>query len=90
MPAQSIHVCIKRRRKNENFPFRMVRNHTPDLFILDEPTNNLDIPNVEIITTAIKSYQGTLLLVSHDPYFVNEIKINGVIELFSPGSVIKI
>lgn len=68
----------------------MVSNHTPDLFILDEPTNNLDIPSVEIITTAIKSYQGTVLLVSHDQHFVKEIKINGLIKLFNSGSVIKI
>lgn len=60
----------------------MVSNSTPDIFILDEPTNNLDIQSVNIITAAIKDYNGTVLLVSHDLYFVKEIKINRVVELF--------
>ena len=68
----------------------MVSNSTPDLFILDEPTNNLDIQSVNIITAAIKDYNGTVLLVSHDLYFVKEIKINRVVELFSSSPVIKI
>lgn len=68
----------------------MVGNNTPDLFILDEPTNNLDIQSVDIITAAIKSYRGTVLLISHDLYFVKEIKINRSVELFNSGSVIKV
>ena len=47
----------------------MVSNSTPDIFVLDEPTNNLDIQSVNIITTAIKDYKGTVLLVSHDLLF---------------------
>ncbi len=68
----------------------MVSNSTPDIFVLDEPTNNLDIQSVNIITTAIKDYKGTVLLVSHDLYFVKEIKINRSVELFSSTPVIKI
>lgn len=60
----------------------MIANNTPDLFILDEPTNNLDIQSVDIITAAIESYRGTVLLVSHDQCFVKEIKINRSVELF--------
>ncbi|WP_293669040.1 ABC-F family ATP-binding cassette domain-containing protein [uncultured Parabacteroides sp.] len=67
----------------------MIGNNTPDLFILDEPTNNLDIRSVEIITAAIKSYRGTVLLISHDLYFVKEIQINRSIKLFNSGPVIK-
>ena len=66
----------------------MIGNNAPDVFILDEPTNNLDIQSVEIITAAIKSYRGTVLLISHDHYFVKEIKINRSIKLFDTGSVI--
>ncbi|MFT3674815.1 MAG: ABC-F family ATP-binding cassette domain-containing protein [Chitinophagaceae bacterium] len=44
----------------------------PDLLILDEPTNNLDIQNVEILTAALKEYRGTLVLVSHDHIFLKE------------------
>lgn len=51
----------------------MISNNTPDMFILDEPTNNLDIQSIEIITSTIRDYSGTVLVVSHDKYFVNEI-----------------
>lgn len=68
----------------------MIGNNTPDVFILDEPTNNLDIRSVEIITAAIKSYRGTVLLISHDHYFVKEIKINRSVKLFDTAPVIKI
>jgi ATPase subunit of ABC transporter with duplicated ATPase domains len=53
----------------------MIGNQTPDLFILDEPTNNLDIQSVEIITSVINEYSGTLLLISHDRYFIEEVGI---------------
>lgn len=56
-------------------------SHAPDLIVLDEPTNNLDIQNVEILTAAINEYEGTLLVVSHDDYFLNQINIQREIKL---------
>ena len=53
----------------------MISNNTPDLFILDEPTNNLDIQSIEIITATVRNYTGSVLLVSHDEYFVKETGI---------------
>ncbi len=50
-----------------------IRNQAPDIIILDEPTNNLDIQNVGILTAAINEYQGTLLVISHDEQFLEEI-----------------
>ena len=47
----------------------------PDIIVPDEPTNNLDIQNVEILTTAINEYQGTLIVVSHDETFLGQINI---------------
>jgi len=58
-----------------------IRNQAPDLLILDEPTNNLDIQNVEILTAAINAYSGTLLVVSHDEYFLKQINIQREIVL---------
>lgn len=46
-----------------------IGNQAPDIIILDEPTNNLDIQNMEILTSAINDYKGTLLAISHDEYF---------------------
>lgn len=53
----------------------MISNNTPDMFILDEPTNNLDIQSIEIITATIKNYTGTVIVISHDDYFIQEIGI---------------
>ena len=58
-----------------------IRNQIPDLFILDEPTNNLDISSLEILTQTIKDYQGTVLLISHDLYFIKEVGIDREISL---------
>jgi len=52
-----------------------INNESPDIIILDEPTNNLDIQNVEILTAAINEYQGTLIVVSHDESFLEQINI---------------
>ncbi len=58
-----------------------IGNQSPDIIILDEPTNNLDIQNIEILTNAINDYQGTLLVISHDETFLNQINIERTIEL---------
>lgn len=59
----------------------MISNDMPDLFILDEPTNNLDLSSLLILTAAIKTYQGTLIIVSHDYNFVEEVGVTRVVEL---------
>ncbi len=59
----------------------MVGSNTPDIFILDEPTNNIDVQNIEILTATIRDYKGTVLLVSHDEYFVDQVGIDYIIEL---------
>jgi ATPase subunit of ABC transporter with duplicated ATPase domains len=48
-------------------------DQAPDIIVLDEPTNNLDIQNIEILTRAINEYMGTLIVVSHDEYFLKQI-----------------
>lgn len=58
-----------------------ISNQAPDIMILDEPTNNLDIQNIEILTNAINEYKGTLLIISHDEYFLKEVNVERVIEL---------
>ncbi len=58
-----------------------ISRQSPDLIILDEPTNNLDIPNITLLTAAISEYQGTLLVVSHDDYFLEQLHIERIIAL---------
>ena len=45
----------------------------PNFLILDEPTNHMDIPAKETIESALKAYKGTIIFVSHDRYFLNEV-----------------
>ena len=44
-----------------------------NLMILDEPTNHLDIPAKQMLESSIKNYDGTVLLVSHDRYFIDQV-----------------
>lgn len=53
----------------------IVRSQAPDIIVLDEPTNNLDMHNIRILINAIHSYQGTLIAVSHDRHFLEQVNI---------------
>lgn len=50
-----------------------IMNHPSNLLVLDEPTNHLDQDAKEDLKRAIKEYTGTVLLVSHEPYFYEDI-----------------
>ena len=52
----------------------------PDLLILDEPTNHLDLEMVEWLEDFLKKFKGTLLMVTHDRYFLNRVCSN-IIEI---------
>ncbi len=58
----------------------------PNLLLLDEPTNHMDIVGKESLENILKEYNGTLIFVSHDRYFVN--KIADSILAFEPEGVI--
>ncbi|WP_026196180.1 ABC-F family ATP-binding cassette domain-containing protein [Corynebacterium lubricantis] len=53
----------------------------PQLLLIDEPTNNLDISTVDWLVSALEGYQGALIVVSHDDDFCDRIGIERVIEL---------
>ncbi len=54
-----------------------------NLLILDEPTNHLDIHSKDVLLDALKNYEGTLIFVSHDRYFIEELA--GAVFELTPG-----
>lgn len=58
----------------------------PNVLLLDEPTNHLDIPTKEALENALLEYDGTILFVSHDRYFIKKMA-NKVLTLDLNGSV---
>lgn len=52
----------------------------PDIMILDEPTNHLDFQGVEWLIAEMKKFQGTVLIISHDRYFLDQ-SVNKIIEI---------
>ena len=56
-------------------------SNSPELIILDEPTNNLDLESINELACSIKEFKGSVLVVSHDIEFLNEIGIDNEIDL---------
>jgi ATP-binding cassette subfamily F protein 3 len=53
----------------------------PDLLLLDEPTNHLDLPSIEWLEKYLQHYKGSVVIVSHDKYFLNRM-VTKIIELY--------
>ena len=53
----------------------------PDVLLLDEPTNHLDLPSIEWLEKYLMHYKGSVVIVSHDKFFLNRM-VNKVVELY--------
>jgi ATPase subunit of ABC transporter with duplicated ATPase domains len=71
--------------------FARIALERPNVLVLDEPTNHLDLESIEALVEGLQSFEGTLILVSHDRWFVSrlatrvvEIRADGILDY--PGS----
>ena len=53
----------------------------PDVLLLDEPTNHLDLPSIEWLEKYLKNYRGSVVIVSHDRYFLDRM-VTKIVELY--------
>lgn len=65
---------------------KLALNHD-NFLVLDEPTNHLDIDSKEVLENSLIDFQGTILFVSHDRYFINRLA-NKVLEIGPDGTVL--
>jgi ATP-binding cassette, subfamily F, member 3 len=59
---------------------KMILQH-PDVLLLDEPTNHLDLPSIEWLEKYLQHYPGSVVIVSHDKYFLNRM-VKKIVELY--------
>ncbi len=64
--------------------FARIQLEKPNVLVLDEPTNHLDLESIEALVAGLKQYEGTLILVSHDRWFVGELATR-VVEIRPEG-----
>jgi energy-coupling factor transporter ATP-binding protein EcfA2 len=64
--------------------FARLQVEQPNVLVLDEPTNHLDLESIEALVAGLRNYDGTLILVSHDRWFVNQ-RATRVVEISRDG-----
>ncbi|MGV3465035.1 MAG: ABC-F family ATP-binding cassette domain-containing protein, partial [Heyndrickxia sp.] len=76
--TQSVNQLSGGERTKVGLALILLKN--PDLLLLDEPTNHLDLQAVEWLGNFIREYSGTVVLISHDRYFLDEV-VNKIVDL---------
>lgn len=89
--GDSVHRPVQTLSGGERFRVALARllfaEPPPQLLVLDEPTNNLDLRSVEQLIAALQAYRGAVLLVSHDDAFLARLGLDRVLELDADGGL---
>lgn len=85
---EDIHTPVRRLSGGEKSRLQLARLMLTDanFLLLDEPTNNLDIASVEVLEAALEEFEGTILTVSHDRYYLDKI-VAKILAIGSDGRV---
>ena len=85
---EDLHTPIRQLSGGEKSRLQMARLMLTEanFLLLDEPTNNLDIVSTEVLEAALQEFEGTVLTVSHDRYFLDKI-VNKIIAIGNDGCV---
>lgn len=85
---EDIHTSIRRLSGGEKSRLQLARLMLTDanFLLLDEPTNNLDIASVEVLEAALEEFEGTILTVSHDRYYLDKI-VTKILAIGNDGRV---
>jgi ATPase subunit of ABC transporter with duplicated ATPase domains len=91
LKGDSVHRPVRTLSGGERFRVALARlllaEPPPQLVILDEPTNNLDLTSVEQLVDALRGYRGALLVVSHDDGFLARLDLDRTLTMAEPGVV---
>src|SRR5215472_6559018 len=85
---EDMHTSIRRLSGGEKSRLQIARLMVTDanFLLLDEPTNNLDIASIEVLEAALEEFEGTILTVSHDRYFLDKI-VTKILAIGDDGQV---
>src|SRR5260370_6214211 len=85
---RDIYTTIRNLSGGEKSSLQLARLMLTDanFLLLDEPTNNLDIASIEVLEAALEEFEGTILTVSHDRYFLDKI-VTRILAIGNDGQV---